>query len=95
MYQSNHLPMTSQQSRRKSQASVNNVVNQQIDPLSINYAGPNVGGMTFQGQNFIGGMSDTGAAPDNGMVLMGSGPGSAGSSLAQYPGNGRVMNFQN
>lgn len=33
MYQSNHLPMTSQQSRRKSQVSINNVLSQQYDPL--------------------------------------------------------------
>jgi len=56
MYQSNHLPMTSQQSRRKSQVSVNNIGgNQPIDPLQMGYAGGvNIGGMTFQGQTFIG-----------------------------------------
>lgn len=92
MYQSNHLPMTSQQSRRKSQASVNNVANQHIDPLSVNYQGPgvNMGGMTFQGQTFIGGMSDTGAAPDSSggqvVTMIQGGIGSAGSSLNQYHG---------
>ena len=29
MYQSNHMPMTSQQSRRKSQVSINNMMNNQ------------------------------------------------------------------
>jgi hypothetical protein len=41
MYQSNHLPMTSQQSRRKSQVSINNMINQQIDPLQA------MNGMSF------------------------------------------------
>ena len=75
MYQSNHLPMTSQQSRRKSQVSINNMINQQMDPLQamnginfqqMNQMGANMAlGMGLQSQGFVGGMSDTGAAPDN------------------------------
>mmetsp|Transcript_16987 Transcript_16987/g.26166 ORF Transcript_16987/g.26166 Transcript_16987/m.26166 type:complete len:107 (+) Transcript_16987:1868-2188(+) len=80
MYQSNHLPMTSQQSRRKSQVSINNMINHQIDPISMNFPGPQ-GGMSFQGQAFISGMSDTGAAPDN------SGGGSAMMSMTGGQGN--------
>ena len=95
MYQSNHLPMTSQQSRRKSQVSINNMINQQIDPLqAMNFQGMNMAmGMGLHNQNgFVGGMSDTGAAPDNSsggaMMQIGMYPHQnfTGSSLAQYQG---------
>ena len=51
MYQSNHLPMTSQQSRRKSQVSINNMLNQQIDPIQQ---------MNLQGMNMAMGLVNSG-----------------------------------
>jgi hypothetical protein len=96
MYQSNHLPVTSQQSRRKSQVSSKNKANQHLDPLSINYNGVNIGGMTFQGQTFIGGVADTGAAPDRSggqaVVMFRGDPGSASSSMGQYQGQNQFSN---
>jgi len=35
MYQSNHMPMTSQQSRRKSQVSINNMMNNQANNVMM------------------------------------------------------------
>lgn len=67
MYQSNHLPMTSQQSRRKSQVSINNMLNQQIDPIQqMNLQGMGMAmGMGLNSGGGFGGLSDTGAAPDS------------------------------
>ena len=60
--------MTSQQSRRKSQVSINNVLSQQYDPLQQ----MNLQNMAMMNmQPVFGGMSDTGAAPDsNGGTMM-------------------------
>ena len=69
MYQSNHLPMTSQQSRRKSQVTSNNMLNNQnqiVDPLQqMNFHSMGMG--LHVG---FGGMSDTGAAPDSNGSMM-------------------------
>ena len=72
--------MTSQQSRRKSQVSINNHGKQQIDP--IQQLGLN--GITMQMINAgtFGGMSDTGAPPD-----------SSGSSMNMNPIQSFQTNF--
>lgn len=41
------------------------MINQNMDPLSMNFQQMGQMGMQLQGQAFVGGMSDTGAAPDS------------------------------
>jgi len=65
MYSSNNMPMTSQQSRRKSQ--VNNQVyphHENIDPLHTMNFHQQLGMMELAG-GFGGGISDTGAPPES------------------------------
>jgi hypothetical protein len=70
MYQQNHLPMTSQQSRRKSQVSINNIGQQQMDPFQQMHLQGMAMQMNMMNQPFVGGLSDTGAPPDSSGTML-------------------------